>query len=223
MLAWWGGLGGLHRAFYIAAVFFSTLFLWQLFSAIGGLGGGEGHIGEHDTAHDIGGHDVPIDTAIDAGHADFHSDGGDDYDLTEDASGLATFRLLSIRSILAFGTLFSWAGALYLGRTLLPIFAIIRATLWGIAGMIVVALFFWLLPRLTEEGTSDLHTALGQSGTVYLNIPEGGTGQVRVMVSGALQFIKARSRSGQPIPAGTPVRVVEVIDSSTLLVEEIEV
>ncbi|MBM3190259.1 MAG: hypothetical protein FJZ90_16260 [Chloroflexi bacterium] len=206
MLSWWAGLGGLHRTFYIAAIFFSTLFVWQLWSAIGGLGGGEEEL-EADTGADADG-------AVELGAE------GDDY--TEDASGLETFRLLSVRSILAFGTLFSWAGALYLGRTLLPIFAVLRAFLWGLAGMVVVALFFWLLPRLTEEGTSDLRTAIGQTGTVYLNIPEDGAGQVRVMVSGALQYVRARSRSHQPILAGTPVRVVEVLDSSTLEVEQLE-
>lgn len=206
MFTWWGGLGALHRAFYIAAVFFSTLFIWQFFSAISGLGGGDEELSTD---------------AVGAEGADGDSFGADE--LTEDFAGLATFRLLSVRSILAFGTLFSWAGALYLGHTLLPIFAMLRAFLWGIAGMLTVALFFWVLPRLSEEGNSDLQTAVGQTGTVYLTIPEDGTGQVRVLVSGALQFIRARSQHGRPIPAGTPVRVTDLFDTSTLEVEELEV
>ena len=207
MFTWWGGLGALHRTFYIAAVFFSTLFIWQLFSAVSGLGGGDEELG--------------TDSGVGVDGADGDGVGADD--LTEDLSGLATFRMLSVRSILAFGTLFSWAGALYLGRTLLPIFAVLRAFLWGIAGMLVVALFFWLLPRMSEQGNSDLRTAVGQTGTVYLTIPEDGTGQVRVTVSGALQFIKARSHHGRPITAGTPVRVTDLLDTSTLEVEELEV
>jgi len=210
MTQWWYALSSLNRAFYVAAVFFSTIFAWQFISSVSGLGGDSEELGG-DADGDAGMDGVEIDADA--------ADGADD--LLEDAAGLTTFRMLSIRSLLAFGTLFSWAGALYLGQDS-ALWALIRAALWGAAGMLVVALFFWLLPRLTEEGTANFDTALGQRGQVYLNIPDGGVGQVKVIVSGAITFAKARSENGEPLGAGTMVRVVSRADAATLLVRAVD-
>ena len=200
-ISWWSNLSALNQAFFVAAMFFTTIFVWQFVSSLGGLGG-----------------DEPGDVDADAELGD--GDMGDG-DLLEDASGMATLRLLSIRSIIAFGTLFSWAGALYLAEDRSMFSAMGLGVAWGVAGMLVVALFFWALPHLTEEGTADLDTALGKAGQVYMDIPENGTGQARVVVSGTVSFIKARSRDGRRLPAGTPVRVIGRLDSSTLEVEAI--
>jgi len=213
----WEALTPLHQAFIAAAIFFSTIFVWQLISAFGSLG--EAGADAADSADGIDGADG-VDMDLDSDMPDLaEADGGDD--LLSDATGLTTFRLLSVRSMIAFCTLFTWGGALYLGQDITPAGAILRALLWGLAGMLVVAAFFWLLPHLSETGTSDLRTALNQTGEVYLNIPEGGAGQVKVLVSGALRFVRARSADGEPIAAGTPVRVTHVIDDATLEVQAI--
>lgn len=210
MTDWWNGLSALNRTFYVLALFFSTIFVWQFISSFAGLGGeGEGEAGGE------------IDAGADMGDGDLEAP--EDVDLAEDIAGLATFRMLSIRSMLAFGTLFSWAGALYLPRNSSSAWALVLATLWGLAGMLVVALFFWMLPRLSEEGTANLDTAIGRTGQVYLNIPEDGTGQIKVLVSGALKFVRARSKSGQPLLAGTRVHVVRRLATNILEVEEVEI
>ena len=145
-----------------------------------------------------------------------------DFVRRQDAVGLQTFRMLSIRSLLAFGMLSSWAGALYLQRGASSWLAILYAVLWGSAGMLVVGLFFWLLPRLSEEGTAQLGTAVGRTGQVYMDIPKDGVGQVRILVGNTIKFVKARSVSGEDLPAGTAVRAVKTLDSVTLEVERVE-
>ena len=211
MASFWEALTPLHQAFIAAAIFFSTIFVWQLISAFGSLGEAGA-----DAADSSGGVDIDLDSDMpDLAEAD----GGDD--LLSDATGLTTFRLLSVRSMIAFCTLFTWGGALYLGQDISPAGAILRALLWGLAGMLVVAAFFWLLPHLSETGTSDLRTALNQTGEVYMNIPEGGAGQVKVLVSGALRFVRARSGDGEAIAAGTAVRVTRILDEATLEVQAI--
>lgn len=215
MAAWWASLSSLNQTFYALAVFFSALFAWQLVSSFSALGETEAGIDDVDASVD----DVDAPDAVE-GDASVDDLDGDDFD--QDSESVATFRLLSIRSILAFGTLFSWAGALYLQRSLFPGLALLRALLWGLAGMVTVALFFWLLPRLTEEGTANLDTAVGQVGTVYLDIAEGGAGQVKVLVSGTVSFVRARSRDGRYLPAGTGVRVIGRLDGSTIEVEPVE-
>ena len=209
MGAWWGGLTALNRGFYVLAIFFSTLFGWQFIASLSGLGG--------ESEAEAGGE---AEAGVDMDQGDVQDAGG--HDLVEDAAGLATFRLLSVRSIMAFGTLFSWAGALYLHEDAAQTWALVRAVLWGLTGMVVVAIFFWVLPRLAEEGTANLDTAIGRSGQVYLNIPEDGTGQIRVLVSGGLQIVRARSRGGRVLLAGTMVRVVRRLDAMTVEIEEIE-
>ena len=199
MVTWWAGLSALAQLFFAAAVFFSALFVWQLVSAVSGLGG-EG-------AADADG----VDDILDGAAADS--------DLADDAQGLDTFRLLSIRSVLAFALLFSWAGALYLGQGATLAGALLRAALWGAAGMVVVAGFFWLLPRLTEEGTARASSAIGQAGEVYIAIPQGGDGQVRVLLGGQVRFVKARGADGAAIPARRSVMVTGVADDGTLLVQ----
>jgi len=214
MAAWWDRLSSLNQAFYVLALFFSTLFSWQFVSSLGGLGDGDHGDGNGGDGGDVGHGDL---VHGDVSHGDAH-----DGHLDHDTGGVATFRLLSIRSILAFGLLFSWAGALYLQSNVSETWALIRAVMWGLAGMIVVALFFWVLPRLAEEGTADLDTAVGRVGQVYLNIPEDGVGQIKDIVRSAVHFVRARSRGALPLPAGTMVRVVQRLDASTLEVEEIE-
>ncbi|NLG48671.1 MAG: hypothetical protein GX552_01005 [Chloroflexi bacterium] len=212
MLSWWTRLSSLNQGFFVAAIFFSTIFLWQFVSSFTALAGdaigGDGDAG-----------DASMDGDGDLADADLD---GDDVGAAEQDAGLATFRLLSIRSLLAFGTLFSWAGALYLQNTPFATLALVRALLWGLAGMVVVAFFFWALPRLTEEGTARLDTAIGQNAQVYLDIPEDGVGQVKVLVGGMVSFVKARASNGQRLSAGTVVRVVGTLDNSVLVVEPIE-
>ncbi len=92
MEAWWTNLTALNQTFFAIAIFFSSLFFWQLLAAPVGLGGGGG---------------------ADSGDAALDDAGPEIDDGIQDASA-AAFKLLSVRSIIAFGMLFGWAGALYL-------------------------------------------------------------------------------------------------------------
>jgi membrane protein implicated in regulation of membrane protease activity len=65
-------------------------------------------------------------------------------------------------------------------------------------------------------------TALGEEGTVYINVPPEGEGRVRVLVSGAISHVKARSKSDKTLEEGTKVRVCRIIDDNTVEVEPME-
>jgi len=62
---------------------------------------------------------------------------------------------------------------------------------------------------------------VGSRGSVYLDVPAGGTGEVRVTVSGVVSMVKARALGGQAIKAGTPVRVVRQIEANCVAVEPV--
>jgi len=191
---WWKGLSDVNQYFFGAAAFFSVFFLWQLASAFHGLAGGA------DT--DAGGHDA------DAGA---HHGGGE-----VDAAAMVAFKLLSVRSVIAFFTLFTWAGALYLSQGMALAPALGWAVLWGLAAMIVVALIFHWMRRLTETGTGRLSTCVGTEGVVSLDIPAGGQGEARVTVSGVVSRVKARARGGVAVKAGALVKVLSTLDPTTV-------
>jgi len=206
---WWQGLSGLNQAFYAAAAFFSAFFVWQFIAALMGLGG-EGDV---DVDADV---DVDVDAAGDATYDDF------DHGAAADAAeSVASFKLVSIRSIIAFFTLFSWAGALYMDRDFGPTASLLYAIVWGVIAMVVVALIFHMMRKLTETGTPRLATCIGKSGTVYLDIPDGGRGEIRIPVSGVMAHVKARTADGKALKMGTPVRARRVLDSATVEIESI--
>ena len=61
----------------------------------------------------------------------------------------------------------------------------------------------------------------GRADRVYLNIPAGGQGEVRVLVSGRVTMAKARAVADGEIPSGRRVRVTRLLDQSTMEVETI--
>jgi hypothetical protein len=213
MAEWWGNLTVLNQTFYGIAAFFSVFFIWQLLAALVGLGGGEGEA-EFEGAEDAGDID-DIDT--DATYEDFEQ--GAEADAVET---IAAFKILSLRSIVAFFTLFSWGMALYLNNELTVVRALSYSIIWGFAGMFCVALVFYLFRKMTASGTMSLNTAIGRPGTVYLDIAEDGTGEVRITVSDRISYVKARGMGGTALKAGTPIRVVRRVDQTTVEVKPID-
>ncbi len=196
MNAWWDGLSGLNRGMFCAAALFGVLFVWQMISALLGLSADGADV----EAGDAGPADHPLDAA-DTVHA---------------------FQLLSLRSILTFLTLFTWGSALYLARGARTGTALGISAVWGLAGMASIALLLHWLPRLAHTGTKDLRSCVGCRGRVYLDIPAGGIGQVRVMVSGVQSHVDAGTANGAPLKAGTPVVVVRSLDQRTVEVKAVQ-
>ncbi len=192
LTAWWAGLTALNHGFYIAALFFSVFFLCQLVMAVVGLGSG----------------DAGLDAA--AEHSWEHESPADAHDT------MFVFKLLSVRALIAFATLFSWAGALYLNNGLSLTPALAYALLWGLAAMIAVTLLMHFLRRMTESGNLRIASCLGATGSVHLDIPAEGLGEIRMVCSGMMMHFRARSAGGLPLKAGTQVRVVKVLGPNIL-------
>jgi len=193
---WWGGLDPLARLFFGAAIVFSIFLLWQLIMTFVGLSGGDGALGTHVESIDV-----------------HHSPNDGDVSTT-------VFKLLSFRSILAFCTLFSWTGAIELQHHAAMTRALGFALAWGLVAMFLVALLLNLMLRLAESGNLRYSSCVGGAGTVYLDIPAGGVGEVRTLCSGVMTHLKARATSPAGLKAGTAVRVVNIIGLDTLEVTE---
>lgn len=152
-------------------------------------------------------------------------DGGDfDFD-TGDIDGhvdsTGAFTLFSLLSILAFFMGTGWMGlTCRLNWEMGPVASAFISAGFGMALMLMSSLMMYGVRKLSHEATVDVNTALGRTGRAYLTIPGhgGGGGQVEVNVSGRRKVMSAVTR-GQEIPAFTAVKVVEVRDDNTLIVE----
>jgi len=197
----------LTSVYWGAALFFSVLFAWQLLATLFGHFGGADQV-DASAVHDAGagGHDVG------AGHAAHEG--------AQAGESVATFKLLSIRSMTAFGLLFGWAGVLYHRAGVSENLTILYSILWGAVGMLIVSTLFYFFMRMTESGTRRISSALGQPATVYMDIPANGAGQVRVLCGGTICFINARAAGGEALKAGTPVVIKRVAGPNVVEVEK---
>jgi hypothetical protein len=71
---------------------------------------------------------------------------------------------------------------------------------------------------LQSSGTLQTSAALGCTGTVYLTIPEQGTGRVSISFQSRLREFDAVAIDGKKIPTGTAIKVVQV-NANVLVVD----
>ncbi len=133
-------------------------------------------------------------------------------------TGALDFKLFSIRSILAFLTVFGWGGVIW-GRYGLGGF--LGAFAAGFATMVVTALMIWGMLKLQYSGTFSNKSFIGKNGSVYLGIPGGRekVGKITVSLNGATHELKAVAEDA--IPTGSTVTIVALLDDSRFLVRKI--
>lgn len=129
--------------------------------------------------------------------------------------------LLSARTITAFFLGFGWTGVIALRNSYALEVALIFAIFMGMAFMIIIFFLLKTLYSLKDSGTLDYHNAIGKIGIVYIPIPpnETGAGQVEITVQGRLRFIPAYTASSERIASKSRVKVVDLVDPQTVLVE----
>ena len=189
---------GLDTIYLICAVAGGALLAIRILLMLFGL--------DHGDAGDFG-------TSIDLDHGDLAGAG--------DGAG-SIFTFLSIQSIAGFFTMFGLVG--------LGLLQINTSNLLSLAGALAAGVFtawstgmiFLAMRRLQSEGTLVIGNAVGQTGTVYLTIPETGTGSVNVTVQGSLRTLDAVSHTGNRIPTGKIVKVVGITAGKILVVTDQE-
>ena len=149
--------------------------------------------------------------------ADFDIDG--DADMSMDGASLYSFRNF-VNFILGFG----WSAILL--QPSIPSWPvlILVSVIIGVALVAGVMYLFKWLASMQQSGNINLEkAAAGSEGTVYLTIPGArtGKGKVQITISGAVREYDAVYEGESALKTGTPIRVVDVIDSNTLLVEDI--
>ena len=119
---------------------------------------------------------------------------------------------------------FGWTGAMLLERGHNLGVATIGATVMGSIILVgFIAMMRWL-QNLKADGTVNYENAIGNIGTVYVRIPpkRKGIGQIEVQLQGRLAVVGAVTDDEEQIENRTAVRVKDLVDSRTLLIERLE-
>ena len=189
--SWWAGLSLAMKILWGITISSSLIFVIQTVLTFVGAGG-----------------DVDMDTP-----SDFSTDGFD---------GDAGMNLYTFRNFVNFFLGFGWTAVLLHDKISATWLLLTIAALVGVILVTIVMYVFKWLSTMQASGNIDLEaTAVGCRGSVYLTIPaeRKGEGKVQISINNSVREYNAVT-DGDAIKTGTQVKVVEVIDSNTLLVEE---
>lgn len=158
----------------------------------------------------------------DDGDIDIGGDVLDGVDAGHMGSG-AAFNLFSVLAILAFFMGVGWMGlACRLTWELGPTISVVISVGTGTGMMALASTMMMYVKKLEHIVEYDAKTSLGRTGRVYLTIPADGKagGQVEISISGRRKIMNAKTR-GEELAAFTSVKVIEVGDDETLVVEPV--
>ena len=194
---WWAGLGLGMKILWGMTRTASLIFLIQTVATFIGA-----ESGDIDSDIDFGGADADVPDAIDGG-------GG--------------MNLYTFRNLVNFCLGFGWTAILLQDSVRSAGLRLFLAVLVGVGLVAAVMYLFKWLSGMQQSGTIHVRkSAVGCQGKVYLTIPGArtGEGKVQITISGAVREYAAITDS-ETLRTGTPIRVIEVINDSTLLVEEL--
>ena len=143
-----------------------------------------------------------------------------DSDISVDHDTGIDFQFLTLKNLVAFFTIFGWAGiacidgGLGIGKT------VIISSISGFIMMSIMASIIYFMGKLTDSGTLNMNNAIGKVGSVYLPIPakRNGLGKVQVKVQG-LRTLDAMTDYEEEIKTGAVVDVVEILNNEILVVK----
>lgn len=191
MITWWTSLSTAMQVLWAVTLSATLIFVIQTVMTFMGLGNNDG--------------DFDLDT----------SDGSFDAD--------PSMNLLTFRNLVNFCLGFGWTAVLMRGSIKSNALLIIVSVIVGILLVAVVMWIFKWLSGMQQTGNIDVHkSAVGCEGKVYLTIPGNrkGEGKVQITINNAVREYDAVT-DGDTIPNGKAIKVTEVINDYTLLVEEL--
>jgi len=191
MITWWTSLSTAMQVLWVITLSASLIFVIQTVMTFLGLG-------DHDA-------DFDLDT----------SDGSFDAD--------PSMNLLTFRNLVNFCLGFGWTAVLMHEKIQSNALLVIVSVIVGILLVTVVMWIFKWLSEMQQTGNIDVHkSAVGCEGKVYLTIPgeRKGEGKVQITINNAVREYDAVT-DGETIPTGKAIKVTEVINDYTLLVEEL--
>ncbi len=153
-------------------------------------------------------------------------DGGDvDTDVSgfdADAADVDGFSLFTVKNFIHFALGIGWTGV-SLWNVIPNRYVLILIAL--LVGVVLVMVFLWLfrkLMKLESRGSYNPADCVGSVADVYIPIPaeRSGTGKVQLSIRSAVVEMDAQT-NGDRLSTGTKVRVTELLNSHTVVVEKL--
>lgn len=147
-------------------------------------------------------------------------DADGDSDVSIDSDTGIDFQFLTLKNLVAFFTIFGWAGIACLDSGLSIGKTVIISTISGLIIMTIMASIIYFMGKLTDSGTLNLQNAIGKVGSVYLTIPakRNGLGKVQVKVQG-LRTLDAMTDYEEEIKTGSIIEIVKILNNEILVVK----
>lgn len=155
---------------------------------------------------------------------DSHDGISADFNGDLDHSDSSSIQLFTIKNAIAFLLGLSWGTLIGLKEAgLSNILSILLGIGLGLLIVFLQILIFAFFVKLERKQIPSLKDAIGKSGTVYLTIPayNGGRGKVSLTINGTNKTLDAITSDKAPLPTGSQISVVDVINDSTLLVKKL--
>ena len=166
-----------------------------------------------------------IETVLTFIGADVEMDMDTDFDMPDGGfEGDPSMNLYTFRNLVNFLLGMSWTAILL--QEQIASKALLMAIAFAVGALLVFAvmMMFKGLSKMQQSGNIDLYkVAVGCNGKVYLTVPaeRKGSGKVQISINDSIREYDALTDSEDDLKTGTSIKVVEVLDASTLLVEEI--
>jgi len=201
---WWNNLGLIGQIMACSAIPMTVVMLLQLVLMIIGVGFGSEADGDVD--------DSTIESNAETSPPDSRSTGS-----------TSTFRIFTIRGIVAFFALGGWAGLAALAAGLHPFWAIQISLFIGVCALLLAAIVIRLALRMQTSGNINLNNAISQTADVYIRIPSGRSdkGKVTMLLQERFVELDAITDNETDIMPESKVKVVAIIDDDCLVVEPV--
>lgn len=166
-----------------------------------------------------------IETVLTFIGADVEMDLDTDFDVPDGAfEGDPSMNLYTFRNLVNFLLGMSWTVIILNEQIAAKALLMVIAFAVGALMVFVVMMMFKGLSKMQQSGNIDVYrSAVGCSGKVYLTIPgeRKGVGKVQININNSIREYDALTDSEDDLKTGASIKVTEVIDASTLIVEEI--
>ena len=166
-----------------------------------------------------------IETVLTFIGADVEMDMDTDFDIADGGfEGDPSMNLYTFRNLVNFLLGMSWTAILLNEQIKSKALLMLIAFAVGAAIVFAVMMMFKGLSKMQQSGNINVfESAVGCNGKVYLTVPgeRKGQGKVQININNSVREYDALTDSEDDLKTGTSIKVTEVLDASTLLVEEI--
>ena len=143
-------------------------------------------------------------------------DGDTDIDVDTDVEELDSFSWFTFKNLMTFLMFSGWGTMSALLNENSSGMSIFYGGLAGIIATIIMGSIFYGLKKLGQENLPTKTSLVGKEGTCSLRIPENGSGKITIVLNGALQEIKAKTKK-EECPRGSTILVESVVNDQVIV------